>query len=113
MATGALNRKTFLFYLAACNFIVFNFGFHVHEKAILMTIIPLALDTHQGSTSWAKLRFVLLKTIAVWTLLPLLISPGETLVKHLILIIDYLVTVKVLLKLEVSSLPMGHILHLD
>ena len=52
----------------------FMFGFHVHEKAILMTVIPLALDVHQGSSTWVKLRFLILKTVALWTLLPLLIS---------------------------------------
>ena len=100
---GALKRRNFLFYLAACNFIVFNFGFHVHEKAILMTVIPLALDVHQGSSNWTKLRFLLIKTIALWTLLPLLILAGENLTKHAIQIIDYFLTTRVWLQIKVKS----------
>lgn len=104
MISGSLNRRTFIFYLAATNFVVFNFGFHVHEKAILMTVIPLALDINSGSGTWTKLRFLLLKTVAVWTLLPLLISPGETLVKHLIFVIDYCLTVKLWLNLSLTKM---------
>lgn len=103
MSLGALKRRTFLFYLAACNFIVFNFGFHVHEKAILMTVIPLALEVHSGSSNWTKLRFLLIKTIALWTLLPLLILPGENLTKHAIQVIDYFLTTRVWLQIKVES----------
>ena len=111
MMTGSLKRRNFIFYSAACNFIVFNFGFHVHEKAILMTVIPLSLDVHQASSAWTKLRFVLLKTVAVWTLLPLLISPGETFVKHLVLLLDFFLTVKVWLRLSVTNLSHKFLLY--
>ena len=103
MISGALKRKTFLFYLAVCNFIVFNFGFHVHEKAILMTVVPLGLEVHQGSSTWTKLRFLVLKSVAVFTLMPLLYQPKESLVKHMILFLDIFLTLRVWLSLKVET----------
>jgi len=94
MISGALKRKTFLFYLAVCNFIVFNFGFHVHEKAILMTVVPLGLEIHSVSSTWTKLRFLVLKSVAVFTLMPLLFHQKESLVKHMILFLDIIFTYK-------------------
>lgn len=99
MFSGALKRKNFLFYLAVCNFIVFNFGFHVHEKAILMTVVPLGLEVHSRSSTWTKLRFLLLKSVAVWTLLPLLFHQKESLVKHLIFFLDIVLTYRIWLQL--------------
>ena len=111
MLSGALKRKTFLFYLAICNFIAFNFGFHVHEKAILMTIVPLGLEVHQCSSTWTKLRFLVLKSVAVFTLMPLLYQPKESLVKHLILFLDIFLTLRVWISLKVESLVHKAILY--
>ena len=99
----SLNRRTFNFYLAMTNFIVFNLGFHVHEKAILMTLIPLMLDTHRDSPVSAKVRLLLLKTVAVWTLLPLMINPMETLTKHLIFSLDLYLTLNVFVRVDISK----------
>ena len=32
----SITAKNFCKYLALCNFVAFNFGFHVHEKAMLL-----------------------------------------------------------------------------
>ena len=99
-----MNARNLCFYMATCTFVAFNFGFHVHEKAMLMTIVPLMLDCTRESSVWARVRLVLLKTVCVWTLLPLLIQPKETMVKHMILLVDLLLTMKVFLKVNVSEL---------
>ena len=64
-----MDINNFLFYLALVNFISFNFGFHVHEKAALMMQVPLALTALQDDVS--KLRFKVITLNMVWTLLPL------------------------------------------
>jgi alpha-1,3-glucosyltransferase len=38
-----MNSKNFCKYLAIVSLVSYNFGYHVHEKAILMTYIPLLL----------------------------------------------------------------------
>jgi hypothetical protein len=38
-----INKDNFCKYLALVNMIAFNFGYHVHEKAILMVYIPLLI----------------------------------------------------------------------
>ena len=98
----SLKRRNFNFYLCITNLIVFNFGFHVHEKAIVMSLIPLMLDSHLDSPISAKVRLLLLKTVGVWTLLPLLINPMETMTKHLIFSLDIYLTVNIFMKLDLA-----------
>ena len=38
-----IDARNFCQYLALVNMFSFNFGFHVHEKAIILVTIPLAL----------------------------------------------------------------------
>jgi hypothetical protein len=44
-----------------------------------------------------------LKTVAVWTLLPLLINPMETLSKHLIFCLDVYLTLTVFIRLDIQK----------
>jgi hypothetical protein len=50
-----------------------------------------------------KVRTFVLKTLAVWTFLPLLYLEKETTVKHTILIIDILLSLGVFLQVEITS----------
>jgi len=63
---------------------------HVHEKAILMVTVPLALLTN-SSPGEAKNYFVL-STVATFSLFPLIFSPEEKLLKVLLLACQILVT---------------------
>lgn len=51
-----LDRRDFLFYLALGSAIAFSFGWHVHEKAILMVVLPLQLHVYFRLTKLAGKR---------------------------------------------------------
>ena len=54
-------------------------GYHVHEKAILLSIVPLALEA-AGSLHCARI-FQRLSTIGHYSLLPLIYTKDECILK--------------------------------
>lgn len=102
-----IDAHNFCKFLALTNLISFNFGFHVHEKAMLLVLIPLGVMIYQqrdhesiyqaDHTSLKRqnldlARFKLLKTVFLWTILPLILTPRETIVKHALVFIDVFLT---------------------
>jgi alpha-1,3-glucosyltransferase len=57
----------------------FMFGWHVHEKAILMVILPLSLIALENA--FQSRMFVVLSTVGHYSLFPLLFLPSETPIK--------------------------------
>ncbi|KAJ3021377.1 glycosyl transferase [Thoreauomyces humboldtii] len=74
---------TFLDSLILCGFGSYLFGWHVHEKAILLVLIPLSLAV-QRSPNHGR-AFYILSYVGCYSLFPLLFKPAETLTKTLIL----------------------------
>jgi len=71
--------KSFLTSLTLCGYVSFMFGWHVHEKAILLVLVPLSL---LAAENHAYFRTYLLASCAgVFSLFPLLFTPAETFVK--------------------------------
>lgn len=66
--------------MTLCTFISFLFGYHVHEKAILMVTIPWTI-LFVANYEYERRMFVFLTTIANFSLFPLLFRDEETLVK--------------------------------
>ncbi|KAI8897648.1 glycosyl transferase [Globomyces pollinis-pini] len=78
------NPKTFLYAVILCGFGSFNFGWHVHEKAILLVLVPfgfLALE----SPSHAKC-FYILSLAGTFALFPLIFEKNELITKNCVLI---------------------------
>ncbi|KAG2493559.1 hypothetical protein HYH03_008373 [Edaphochlamys debaryana] len=71
-------------YALLCGFV---WGYHVHEKAVLVALLPLALDAVSDRT--AARRFLLLSAAGHYGLLPLLFRPQEYGVK-IVLVLSYL-----------------------
>ncbi|GFN77711.1 alpha-1,3-glucosyltransferase [Plakobranchus ocellatus] len=70
--------------IVLCAFSSFLFGWHVHEKAILMIIIPMTLLVKYSQED-AKL-FLILSTTGFASLFPLLFTPFENIIKVLLLL---------------------------
>ncbi|CAL5226071.1 g8885 [Coccomyxa viridis] len=73
----------------------FMLGYHVHEKAILMSIVPLALEA-AGSLRCARI-FQRLSTIGHYSLLPLIYTQDECILKML-MVLAYSVATCILLE---------------
>jgi alpha-1,3-glucosyltransferase len=84
-----------------CSLCSFMFGYHVHEKAILITLIPMAviaakgcgyagsspvdrIEEHRGAV--AGRRFMFMSIVGTYSLFPLLIRPEEYVVKVSLLV---------------------------
>ncbi|KAL5488050.1 ALG8 [Sanghuangporus weigelae] len=77
--------KSFLCALTLCGFVSYMFGWHVHEKAILLVLVPLSLLAGENHAFFRT--FILASVAGIYSLFPLLFTPAETLVKILYSII--------------------------
>ncbi|KZT12805.1 glycosyltransferase family 57 protein [Laetiporus sulphureus 93-53] len=71
--------KSFLVALTLCGYTSFMFGWHVHEKAILLVLVPLSLLAAENHAYFRT--FMLASVAGIFSLFPLLFTPAETLVK--------------------------------
>lgn len=73
------SARLFVDAVAYCCLCAFMLGYHVHEKAILMVVLPMSLmclDSPRRAGDWLSFG-----TLAHYSLLPLLFRPEETLIK--------------------------------
>ena len=71
--------RSFLASISLCGFASFLFGWHVHEKAIMLVLVPYTL---LAADDYSHFRtFLILSTAAIVSLFPLLYEVAETPVK--------------------------------
>ncbi|RDB22878.1 Dolichyl pyrophosphate Glc1Man9GlcNAc2 alpha-1,3-glucosyltransferase [Hypsizygus marmoreus] len=73
--------KSFLTALTLCGYTSFLFGWHVHEKAVLLVLVPLSLLAAERQAYFRT--FILASIAGVFSLFPLLFTPAESVVKVL------------------------------
>jgi len=71
--------KSFLTALTLCGYTSFMFGWHVHEKAVLLVLVPLSLLAAENHAYFRT--FVLASTAGVVSLFPLLFTPAEQVIQ--------------------------------
>jgi len=71
--------KSFLTALTLCGYSSYLFGWHVHEKAVLLILVPLSL---LAAERHAYFRTFVIATVAgVFSLFPLLFTPTESVIE--------------------------------
>ena len=78
------DSKRFLKALVLCAYGSFMFGWHVHEKAVLLITIPLSLLSLDSRT-YGRI-FILVSTAGNLSLFPLLFQPAETPIKVILML---------------------------
>ncbi|KZP12141.1 glycosyltransferase family 57 protein [Athelia psychrophila] len=73
--------KSFLTSLTLCGYVSFMFGWHVHEKAVLLVLVPLTLLAVESHAYFRT--FMVASCAGIFSLFPLLFTPAETFVKIL------------------------------
>jgi len=71
--------KSFLTALTLSGWTSFLFGWHVHEKAVLLVLIPLSLLAAESQAHFRT--FVLASVAGVFSLFPLIFTPSESVIK--------------------------------
>jgi len=71
--------KSFLTALTLCGYTSYMFGWHVHEKAILLVLVPLSLLAAENHAYFRT--YVIASMAGVYSLFPLLFTPAESLIK--------------------------------
>ncbi|XP_063751540.1 probable dolichyl pyrophosphate Glc1Man9GlcNAc2 alpha-1,3-glucosyltransferase isoform X2 [Eleginops maclovinus] len=93
----------FLRCLLLCALGSFLFGWHVHEKAVLLAILPLSLLAVQSREDAGI--FLLLSTTGHYSLFPLLFTPAELPIKVLLMLLFTLYSFSALTHLHRQQVP--------
>ena len=79
------NPSIFLHTVTLCAFISYMFGFHVHEKAILIVLVPAGLEALLSKREGSD--YLMLSLIGTCSLFPLLFQAQECLLKVVIFVL--------------------------
>jgi len=71
--------KSFLTALTLCGYAAFLFGWHVHEKAVLLVLVPLNLMAAERHSYFRT--FIITNVAGVFSLFPLIFTPAESIIK--------------------------------
>ncbi|EIM88556.1 glycosyltransferase family 57 protein [Stereum hirsutum FP-91666 SS1] len=82
--------KSFLTALTLCGYTSFMFGWHVHEKAILLVLVPLSLLAAENHPFFRT--FVIASIAGIFSLFPLLFTPAEQAVEIIYTILWFIGT---------------------
>ncbi|KAG9510819.1 G-protein coupled receptor-associated protein LMBRD2 [Fragariocoptes setiger] len=88
------STQLFLRALTLCAFTSFQFGYHVHEKAIILVLLPLIPLSFLNQKLAQSMMII--SVAGTYSLFPLLYEPGEWPVKWLLLIIYHIYALKLL-----------------